>query len=145
MDFPRLRPDLIKYEVRSISGESIQSQQQKRPGGFARFLSGVGRFFGAVAAPLSVIFPPAIFGALGAMGLSRVGDAMQRNTYQRMMEKRAKESGPMFVPEISQNANDLTRESALVQPISEQDRQLMGMLMAKNDLMLATAQEIKKV
>jgi hypothetical protein len=64
---------------------------QKKPGFFARLLSGMGRVLGAVAAPLSFIFPPAAIGAAGMYGLSQIGDQMQMRTAQKQMEKAQRE------------------------------------------------------
>lgn len=145
MEFPRIRPDQIKYEVRTISGENIHAQQQKKPGGFARFLSGLGRIFGAIAAPLSFIFPPAAIGAAAAYGVGRLGDMMQYKAYQKMAGQQQGEAGPLMLPGIEQSAFDLTKEGALAQPVSAKDQQVLNVLSARNDLMLEGAQQMKGV
>lgn len=142
MEFPRIRPDVVKLELRSMSGEAIESRV-KRPGGFARFLSGVGRFFGAVLAPLSVVFPPAIFGALGAYSASRVGDIMQRKAYEKAASQQTRDTGPMILPGLEQSAHDLTKDTAMVKSVSQQDQRMMDLLYARNEMMIDTAQKIK--
>lgn len=145
MEFPRIRPDLIKHELRTISGESIHAQQQRKPGGFARFLSGLGRIFGAIAAPLSFIFPPAAIGAAAAYGVGRLGDMIQYKAYQKMAGQQQDAAMPMMLPGIEQSAFDLTKESPLTQSISARDQQALHVLSARNDLMLDGAQQMKGI
>lgn len=90
MDFKLVQPDVIKYEMRNLTGEDPLTAAQKKPGGFGRFLSGLGRVLGAIAAPLSIIFPPAMIGALGAYGVSQIGDRVQGRAYQKMAENQQK-------------------------------------------------------
>lgn len=144
MEFPQIRPDVIKYEVRTISGESIQSQAQHRPGGFARFMSGLGRIIGAIAAPLSFIFPPAAIGAAAAYGVSRLGDTMQYRSYQKMAAQQQEQgSAPLYVPGVEQSSFDLTKDNPHAQPVSRQDERIMNVLFARNDMMLDGAQQMK--
>ncbi|MBI4365566.1 MAG: hypothetical protein HY543_01985 [Deltaproteobacteria bacterium] len=145
MEFPKVRPDIIRWEMRAVTGETIESQQQRKPGGFARFLSGIGRFLGAVAAPLSFLFPPAALGAAAAYGVSRLGDTMQMRSYQKMMEKQSQgqPAGPMFLPGLEQATYDLQKESPLTMSITKQDQRVLDVLFARNDLMLESAQAMK--
>src|SRR3989344_5497551 len=62
MTLQTVRPDLVKFEMRQTTGRPAWQAEVKKPGFFARLLSGVGKFFGAIAAPLSFIFPPAALG-----------------------------------------------------------------------------------
>jgi len=142
MNFSPIRPDAVKYEMRMISGENPFVQQQKKPGAFGRFLSGIGKFFAAVAAPMSLVFPPAAIGAAGMYGIGQICDQMQYKSYQKMMEQQA-------VPQsISYPGLDLSGPSTGVAPggafipISAQQETVMDVLFARNGMMLDSAQKI---
>lgn len=90
MDFQTVKPDLIRYQMRMVQGDLPHEREQKRPGAFGRFLSGVGKVLGAAALPLSILFPPAAIGAAGMYGMSKIGDQMQGRTYTRQMENMQK-------------------------------------------------------
>jgi hypothetical protein len=66
-------------------------REQKKPGAFGRFLSGLGKVLGSVAMPLSFIFPPAAIGAAGMYGVSAIGDGMQKRAYANAAEKAQRE------------------------------------------------------
>jgi hypothetical protein len=143
MNFAPVRPDLVKYEMRMVSGEDPFAQQQKTPGAFGRFLSGVGRFFGAVAAPMSLIFPPAAIGAAGMYGIGQIGDQMQYRTFMKMQQQ---QSQPQY---ISYPGLDLAPTPGGVSParmpgleISQQQENVMDLLFARNDMMLESAHKI---
>lgn len=87
MQFSGVRPDLIKFEMRKTEGRPAWVKEAKKPGFFGRLLSGIGRFFGAVAAPLSFIFPPAALAAAGMYGVSSIGDQIQAKAYQKRMQQ----------------------------------------------------------
>jgi len=90
MTLQTVRPDLVKFEMRQTTGRPAWQAEVKKPGFFARLLSGVGKFFGAIAAPLSFIFPPAALGAAGMYGLGSIGDQIQAQSYQKQMEAAGK-------------------------------------------------------
>lgn len=142
MNFNPVRPDAVKYEMRMVSGENPFAREQKTPGAFGRFLSGVGRFFGAVAAPMSLIFPPAAIGAAGMYGIGQIGDQMQYRSYMKVMEQQAQ---PQY---ISYPGLDLSGggEAGGAQPagfdISAQQESVMDVLFARNDMMLESAHKI---
>ncbi len=143
MEFSRLRPDIIKYEVRELAGTNVQAAQHKKRGGFGRFLSGMGRMLGAIAAPLSFIFPPAALGAAGAYGVSKIGDMVQLGAAKKMMRDQQSTEQPLgqvFIPGLTQTAMDLTRDTGV--SAGSRDQQAMGILMARNDMTMASAQNV---
>lgn len=87
MEFQPIKPDLVRYEMRMVQGTNPHAQEQKRPGAFARFLSGTGKILGSVAMPLSFIFPPAAIGAAGMYGAGAIGDQMQQRIATQQMEQ----------------------------------------------------------
>lgn len=89
MEFPTVRPDFVKYEMRQTTGTPAWQQEVKKRGFFGRLLSGIGRIFGAVAAPLSFIFPPAALAAAGMYGVSQIGDQIQARAYAKTLQDRA--------------------------------------------------------
>lgn len=82
-----VKPDLVRYEMKVVQGQDPTVREQKKPGAFGRFLSGVGKVLGSMAMPLSFIFPPAAIGAAGMYGLGAVGDGMQNRSNARTAEK----------------------------------------------------------
>lgn len=142
MNFSPIRPDAVKYEMRMVSGEDPFAQQQKKPGAFGRFLSGVGRFFAAVAAPMSLVFPPAALGAAGMYGLGQIGDQMQSRAYQKLMQNQAAPQS------ISYPGLDLSGGAGGgFSPVSSssfsaQQESAASALFARNDMMLESAQRI---
>lgn len=87
-----IKTDLVRYEMRMVQGQDPHVREQKKPGAFGRFLSGLGRVLGAVAMPMSFLFPPAAIGAAGMYGMSQIGDGMQARAYGRAMEKQQRDS-----------------------------------------------------
>lgn len=143
MEMSAIKPDVIKYEVRALSGVPIGQAQTKKTGGFARFLSGIGRLFGAIAAPLSLVFPPAALGAAGAYSMSRIGDMMQVGAARKQMASQAsaagQDLGQVYIPGLTQASMDLTTERAGAQSVTApRDQQVNQILTARNDLMLST-------
>ncbi len=129
MSLNTIKPDLVRYEMRMVQGQDPHVREQKRPGAFGRFLSGIGKVLGAIAAPLSFIFPPAAIGAAGMYGISAIGDQMQSRAYTRAAEKAQKER--------PQQASfpGLEIEGMPVQPasfdLSARDQQVMQVLDAR--------------
>lgn len=87
MSFNSVQPDLVRFEMRMVQGQDPHVREQKRPGGFGRFLSGIGKILGAVAMPLSFLFPPAGLAAAGLYGMGAIGDGIQQRAYNRAAEK----------------------------------------------------------
>lgn len=143
MDFRPIKPDLVKYEMRMVQGEDAFVKHQRRPGGFGRFLSSIGRILGAVAAPLSIFFPPAMIGALGAYGLGKIGDQIQTKAYQKQAEQQAVHGGARNVvfPGMDGAASGGgIRPAAL----SSVQADILNVLYARNDLMMESAHAMEK-
>ena len=87
-----VNPDLVRFEMRMVQGQDPHQREQKKPGAFGRVLSGIGKTLGAIAMPLSFLFPPAALGAAGMYGLGQIGDGMQNRAYQKAYEKAQKNS-----------------------------------------------------
>jgi len=140
VDFRPIEPSLIRYEMRMVQGVDPHVREQKKPGFFGRFLSGLGRVLGAVAMPLSFIFPPAAIGAAGMYGLGQIGDQMQIRAAQKQMEKAQRESHTQV------SFPGLQFDSSALQPasfdISANDQQVMDVLFARNDAMMEMAHSI---
>lgn len=138
MNFNPIRPDAVKYELRYAGGVDPFMTEKKRPGGFGRFLSGIGRFFGAVAAPLSLVFPPAAIGAATMYGLGQVGDQVQYNAYKKSMQGQ-QGPGPMVIPglETGPSAGGATS-------VSTYEESVMDVLYARNDMMSAQVKDMAK-
>lgn len=146
MDFSPIRPDLVKYEMRTASGVDPFAQQQKQPGAFGRFLSGIGRFFGAVAAPMSLIFPPAAIGAAGMYGIGQIGDQMQYKAYQKLQQQQA---NPQYISYPGLDLSYGQGGSGGFAPASTQGMQLsqkqdmvMDVLFARSDMMMESAHKV---
>ena len=91
MSLNTIKPDLVRYEMRMVQGQNPHVREQKKPGLFGRFLSGLGKVLGSVAMPLSFIFPPAAIGAAGMYGIGAIGDGMQQRAYAKAAEKAQRE------------------------------------------------------
>ena len=85
-----IRPDMVRFEMRMVQGQDPRVRERKKPGGFGRFLSGLGKVLGAIAMPMSFIFPPAAIGAAGMYGVGALGDGMQRRAYAKASEQQMK-------------------------------------------------------
>lgn len=139
MQFSPIQPDLVKYEMRMVQGVDATVKEQKKPGFFGRLLSGLGRVFGAVAAPLSFIFPPAAIAAAGMYGLSSIGDQMQAKAYAKQAEKMQREG------QTQVSFPGLQLDSSLAPAsfdISAADERVMNVLFARGDAMTQMAQSI---
>ena len=86
-----IKPDLVRFEMRMVQGINPHVKEQKKPGAFGRFLSGLGRVLGAAALPMSFIFPPAAIAAAGMYGVSAIGEQSQRRAYSKAAEKMQRE------------------------------------------------------
>ena len=90
-----LQPDLVRFEMRMVQGQDPHAREQKRPGGFSRFLSGLGKTLGAIAMPLSFIFPPMALASAGMYGLGAMGDMGQARAAKKVAEKNQREQSTM--------------------------------------------------
>ncbi len=91
MAFDAIHPDLVRFEMRVVQGQDPHVREQRKTGGFGRFLSGIGKVFGAIAAPLSFIFPPAALASAAMYGVSAIGDQSQARAYARAANKQQRE------------------------------------------------------
>jgi len=139
VDFRPIKPDMVKYEMRMVRGEDPFMKHQKKPGGFGRFLSGIGKFFGAVAMPLSFIFPPAMIGALGAYGLGQIGDQMQYKSYMKVAQQQATQQGTnVSFPGMSGVMGGGPGGGQL----SSVQADILNVLYSRNDMMMDSAHQI---
>lgn len=140
MQFSPIQPDLVRYEMKMVQGEDPTVKEAKKPGFFGRLLSGMGRVLGAVAAPLSFIFPPAAIGAAGMYGLGQIGDQMQAKSYQKQAEKQQRDS------QTRVSFPGLQMDQGAIQPagfdLSANDERVMNVLFARNDSMTEMAHSI---
>ncbi len=151
VNFSGIKPDAIKYEIRHLSGQDVHTAEQKKRGGFGRFLSGLGRILGAVAAPLSFVFPPAALVAAGAYAGSQVGDMLQQKAVTKMIKERqgqsggsGQELGQVYIPGLTQTAMDLTSDTVKVfNPAQQQAaNNVVNVLVARNDVDTAMAHSV---
>ena len=124
-----------------VQGVDPQVREAKKPGFFSRLLSGLGRVLGAVAMPLSFIFPPAAIGAAVAYGGANIGDQMQMRVAQRQMEKQQREQQTQVsFPGLEVGGPAVRPASGI--DYSASDEQVMGLLFQRNELMNQTAHAI---
>ena len=131
MQFQGVRPDLVKFEMRQATGTPAWQQEIKKPGGFGRFLSGIGRIIGAVAAPLSFIFPPAALAAAGMYGASSIGDQIQGKAYQRAIEAQAQRN-PQNVSFPGLELGGPGIQPASGTPLTQKNEMVMNVLFARD-------------
>lgn len=133
-------PDLVRFEMRMVQGQDPHVREQKKPGGFGRFLSGLGRILGAIAMPMSFLFPPAAIGAAGMYGMSALGDGMQAKAYGKAAEKAQREQNTMV------SFPGLDVGSSAIAPASYdrsiRDEEVMGVLGARGGAMTDMARRI---
>jgi hypothetical protein len=123
-----------------VQGVDPSVKEAKRPGFFSRLLSGLGRVLGAVAMPLSLIFPPAAIGAAGMYGIGQIGDQMQAKVAQKQAEKQQRQQ------QTQVSFPGLEMDQSAVQPasydMSASDERVMNVLFSRNELMNQTAHSI---
>jgi hypothetical protein len=133
-------PSLVRYEMRMVSGQDPRVREQKKPGFFGRLLSGLGKVLGAVAMPLSLIFPPAAIAAAGMYGVGQIGDQMQGRAAQRAAEN-AQKNAPQQA-----SFPGLEIGGAQIEPasfdLSMRDRAVMNVLGNRGTAMNQMAQQI---
>lgn len=133
MSLNTIKPDLVRYEMRMVQGQNPHVREQKKPGGFGRFLSGLGKVLGSIAMPLSFIFPPAAIGAAGMYGVGAIGDGMQRRAYANAAEKAQKERPQQAsFPGLEIDGMQMTPASF---DLSARDQQIMNVLGARGHSM----------
>jgi hypothetical protein len=130
VSFSRVQPTLVKYEMRMVQGQDPRVREQRKPGFFGRLLSGMGRVLGAVAAPLSFVFPPAAIAAAGMYGLGKVGDQMQVSAYMKMVEKQQQAAMPVAYPGMEIGGGQTTPASF---DVSAQDARVMDVLFSRGN------------
>lgn len=138
MEFNSVQPDLIRFEMRQVQGQNPNDREQKKPGVFGRFLSGMGKVLGAMALPLSFIFPPAAIGAAGMYGLGTIGDQLAAKSYRKAAENAGRQQGQNIVcPGLSTGG---------LQPagfdLSSRDSEVMAVLDRRSVGLSAMAQKI---
>ncbi len=131
MSLNTIKPDVVRYEMRMVQGQDPHVREQKKPGAFGRFLSGLGKVLGSVAMPLSFIFPPAAIGAAGMYGVGAIGDGMQKRAYATAAEKAARERPQQAsFPGLEIGSMQMTSAG-----VSNSDRQVMQILDARGHSM----------
>lgn len=142
MNFQGVRPDLVKFEMRQATGTPAWQKEIKGPGFFGRLLSGVGRIAGAVAAPFSFMFPPAMLATAGMYGVAGIGDQMQYRAYERAMNSASQRN----LQNVSFPGLDLSGGAGAVQPasggVSSHDEMVMNVLFARDQASLSMAHEL---
>ena len=142
MQFQGVRPDLVKFEMRQTTGTPAWVPEAKKPGFFGRLLSGLGRIVGAVAVPLSFVFPPAALVAAGSYGGATIGDMVQAKAQQRVMEanaQRAQQAG--YIPGLGVDQPGVMPASAAIG--SPYNHDVMNVLFTRGDASLSMAHELK--
>jgi hypothetical protein len=128
--------------MKMVQGIDPTVREQKKPGFFGRLLSGVGRVLGAVAAPLSFIFPPAAIASAGMYGLGKIGDQMQVSAYKKMQQKQQQAMQPVSYPGMELDAGGVSPASF---DVSAQDAQIMDVLFARGDAMTSMTSGLSKI
>lgn len=135
MEFQPVKPDMVRYEMRMVQGEDPYAKHQKKPGAFGRFLSGIGRFLGAVAMPFSLICPPAMIGALSMYGLGKIGDQVQYSAYNKQVQQQAAHQ--------AQRVAFPGMEDIMGGPqITPVQADILNVLYSRNDMMMESAHSI---
>lgn len=147
MSYQGVQRHAIKYEVRQLSGTPIDQavEQRHKGGGFARFMSSVGRIFAGIAAPLAFIFPPAGLAAAAAYGISKTGDILQASRANKLMQQGmgAPQMNQMFIPGLTDTATGFAQETSYVSPAQNaHQQQSMHILAARNDMTMDTVKYI---
>ena len=148
MSFDAVRPDVVKYEMRTVGGTNINEHQQKKPGFFGRILSGMGKMLGAVATPLSFIFPPAAIGAAGMYALGYTGDVIQKNAYEKMATQQNSASQNLVTPGFDMGvlggSKSMGGGSMQGSPnVSQQTNSVLDVLYSRNGAMLDTVKKFE--
>lgn len=136
-----IQPDLVRFEMRTVQGQDPHVREQKRPGAFGRFLSGLGRVLGAVAMPLSFLFPPMAIAAAGMYGGASIGDSMQARAYAKQQEKAQRENATtVSFPGLGIGGGSSLAPASF--SVSSNDTEVMNILDARGSSMSEMAQRI---
>ncbi len=136
-----IQPDMVKFEMRMVQGENPHAREQKKPGAFGRFLSGLGRVLGSVAMPLSFIFPPAAIGAAGMYGIGQIGDQVQTRAYANAAEKAQRQQATnVAFPGLQLGGASAVRPAAF--DMTGRDQSVMDVLSARGGSMSEMSQKI---
>lgn len=134
--------DLVKFEMRMVQGQDPYQREQKRPGGFSRFLSGIGKVLGAVTMPLSFIFPPMALASAGMYGMGAMGDLGQARAAQKQAQKQANEQNTM----VSFPGLEIGGSASALAPaafdMSAREQSVMNVLDARGGTMQAMTHQI---
>ena len=146
MEFQPVRPDLVHYQVRQTQGTPIWAQETKKPGGFGRFLSGMGRVLGAVSLPLSFVFPPAALAAAGMYGTSQIGDVIQARAYTKAIEQQQVQSQASYVVypglDMGGGSANTMQPAAASQSYGARDEQVMNVLFSRDNALHSMAESL---
>jgi hypothetical protein len=154
MQFQPIQKDVLMYEILNLSGRPAAQAQRKRHGAFGRFLSGLGRFVGAIAAPLSFLFPPAGIAAAASYVGAGIGDFIQQKAAVKVMKQQnrdvmdAQQMGQIYIPGLTQVSMDLTRDTGmnLFSPTEAAAvNQVTDVLVARNTLDMEIAQSMANI
>jgi len=141
MSINTVQPDLVRYEMRMVQGVDPNVREQKTPGRFGRFLSGLGKILGSVAMPLSFLFPPAGLAAAGMYGLGSIGDQVQKKAYVNAAEKAQKERPQQAsFPGLEIGGMPMAQPASF--DLSARDQQVMQVLGARGGSMNEMSQGI---
>ncbi len=136
-----VQPDLVRFEMRMVQGVDPHAREQKKPGAFGRFLSGMGKILGSVAMPLSFVFPPAAIGAAGMYGVGAIGDQVQQRAYAKQAEKMQRERTTQVVfPGMEMHGGHGPQPAAF--DFSASDQQVMQVLDARGGAMNDMAHQL---
>lgn len=128
--------------MKMVQGVDPHVREQKKPGFFGRLLSGMGRVLGAIAAPLSFIFPPAAIASAGMYGLGKIGDQMQVSAYQKQQQKQQQAMQPVSYPGMELDASGV---SPAAFDVSAHDAQIMDVLFARGDAVTSMTAGMSKI
>lgn len=136
-----IRPDLVRFEMRMVQGQDPHTREQRKPGAFGRFLSGMGRVLGAVAMPLSFMFPPAAIAAAGMYGVGAIGDQSQARSAVKQAEKAGREQATtVSFPGLDMGNGSAIRPASF--DVSMRDQEVMRVLEARGSSMMEMANRI---
>jgi len=117
-----------------VQGVDPRVRETRKPGFFGRLLSGIGKVLGAVAAPLSFIFPPAAIAAAGMYGIGKIGDQMQVSAYKKQAEKQQQAMQPVVYPGMELDSSGPVPAGF---DVSASDAQVMDVLYSRGNAQTA--------
>lgn len=103
----------------------------------------MGRVLGAVAAPLSFVFPPAALAAAGMYGAAQTGDIVQAHAYTRAIEQRQKEQANLVVyPGLDMGGMGNMQPVSGTQSYNARDEQVMNVLFTRDNALHSMAESL---